>query len=42
MERLLGAEREILGPLAEGEQAELAAMLRTLLLTFESDDPLGG
>ena len=42
MERLLEAERELLGPLAAAEQAELAGMLRTLLLTFESDDPLGG
>ena len=32
----------LLGPLAAAEQAELAGMLRTLLLTFESDDPLGG
>ena len=41
MERLLAAERELLAPLGGDERAALAGMLRTLLLTFESDEPPG-
>ncbi|HEX7349904.1 MarR family winged helix-turn-helix transcriptional regulator [Brachybacterium sp.] len=39
MEKLLEAERELLEPLAQDSSAALADTLRTLLLTFEADDP---
>ena len=38
MESLLLAERALLAPLGGGAE-ELAALLRTLLLTFEADAP---
>jgi DNA-binding MarR family transcriptional regulator len=40
MESLLAAERELLGPLSADGQSVLADTLRSLLLTFEVDDPL--
>ncbi|WP_114856393.1 MarR family winged helix-turn-helix transcriptional regulator [Brachybacterium sp. YJGR34] len=40
MERLLAAERELLEPLSGAGATDLAATLRSLLLTFEVDDPL--
>ncbi|MBB5831706.1 MarR family winged helix-turn-helix transcriptional regulator [Brachybacterium aquaticum] len=40
MERLLTAERELLAPLGDTDRSELAGMLRALLLTFETSDPL--
>ncbi|MGP9537409.1 MarR family winged helix-turn-helix transcriptional regulator [Brachybacterium sp. AOP43-C2-M15] len=42
MERLLAAERELLEPLAPAGRSDLADALRTLLLTFETDDPPEG
>ena len=40
MERLLEAEQELLEPPAPDGRSALADTLRSLLLTFESDDPL--
>ncbi|WP_193106173.1 MarR family winged helix-turn-helix transcriptional regulator [Brachybacterium sp. FME24] len=40
MESLLAAERELLRPLTTDGQSVLADTLRSLLLTFEVDDPL--
>ncbi|MGO2822291.1 MAG: MarR family winged helix-turn-helix transcriptional regulator [Brachybacterium tyrofermentans] len=40
MESLLAAERELLRPLASEDTSALADALRSLLLTFEVDDPL--
>ncbi|MGY5763584.1 MarR family winged helix-turn-helix transcriptional regulator [Brachybacterium sp. DNPG3] len=42
MESLLAAERELLAGLPAQGAAELAAILRDLLLTFEADDPVRG
>ena len=39
MERLLEAEQELLEPLASEGRLVLADTLRSLLLTFEADDP---
>ncbi|PMC74412.1 MULTISPECIES: MarR family winged helix-turn-helix transcriptional regulator [unclassified Brachybacterium] len=38
MERLLAAERELLEPLSADSSAQLANLLRSLLLTFEADN----
>lgn len=40
MESLLAAERELLRPLESDARSTLADALRSLLLTFEVDDPL--
>ncbi|MFC7458426.1 MarR family winged helix-turn-helix transcriptional regulator [Brachybacterium sp. GCM10030267] len=42
MESLLAAERELLRPLTADGRSALADTLRSLLLTFEVDDPLEG
>ena len=39
MERLLAAERDLLGPLDASSREHLTVALRELLLTFEDDDP---
>ncbi|MGO1198951.1 MAG: MarR family transcriptional regulator, partial [Dermabacteraceae bacterium] len=39
MEKLLDAEQELLEPLAPDGRSALADTLRSLLLTFEADDP---
>lgn len=41
MESLLAAERDLLRPLSADGRSALADTLRSLLLTFEVDDPVG-